>query len=404
MKRTAREIDLLHGPLLPKLVAFALPIALSSLLQQLFNAVDTSVVGRFADANALAAVGTNGEVAALLVTVSSGLAVGANVAIARCIGEERWEEIPALRRTALALALLVGVGVAVLGQWAAAPLLRLLHTPAEVLPLATTYLRIYLAGYPFLLLYDFGAAILRARGDSRRPFAALAASGALNVGLNLLFVLGCGWSVAGVALATDLSTAFAAGLVLRWLGQQKEASPSVPHPLRARERPLACILRIGIPSAVQGAVFCFANLFVQADVNRFGAAAIAGSTIAMNFEYFGYYFITAFGQAATTFTSQNYAARQLDRCRRVLVLSLGCSILSGAAVTVPLTLGYRGAAALFTTDAAVVQAAGVRIGHILAFEPLCGCYEVPSGALGPARRAHRSGHLPAAHRVERDGV
>ena len=388
----AREMDMLHGPLLGRLIRFALPIALSSMLQQLFNAVDTSVVGRFADANALAAVGTNGEVVALLVTVSSGLAVGANVWAAHCIGEEHPEKIPPILHTALLLAGALGLCGGLAGQWVAAPLLQLLNTPDDILPLAVLYLRIYFAGYPFLLLYDFGAALLRAKGDSRRPFAALAASGILNVALNLFFVLVCGLGVAGVAIATGLSTALSAGLVLHWLAGEQGAFHFSLWALRLDGAALRRILRLGIPSAVQGAVFCFANLFVQADVNRFGAAAIAGSTIAMNFEYFGYFFITAFGQAATTFTSQNFAAGQLDRCRKVLWLGMGCAAGFCALLTVPLTAGRTAASAVFSTESTVVAAAGVRILHILAFEPLCACYEVPSGVLRGA------GHsaLPAA--------
>lgn len=280
----SREIDLLHGPLLSSLIRFALPIAMSSMLQQLFHAMDTSVVGRFADANALAAVGTNGEITALLVTVSSGLAVGANVRIAHCIGEQRPQEVPSILHTALLLAGILGAAAALTGQWAAAPLLRLLNTPAGILPLAVQYLRIYLSGYPFLLVYDFGSAILRAKGDSRRPFAALAVSGFLNVLLNLFFVLVCGFGVAGVALATSLSTAVSAGLVLFWLANEPGIFRFSPVSLRLDRAALKRMAPIGLSSAVQGAVFCFANLFVQADINRFGAAAIAGSTIATNFE------------------------------------------------------------------------------------------------------------------------
>ena len=383
----AQEMDMLQGPLLGRLIRFALPIALSSMLQQLFNAVDTSVVGRFADANALAAVGTNGEIVALLVTVSSGLAVGANVQIAHCIGEARTEKIPVVLHTALLFAGVFGLGGALAGQGIAAPLLRLLHTPDEIFALAAVYLRIYFAGYPFLLVYDFGAAILRAKGDSRRPFAALAASGVLNVLLNLFFVLVCRAGVAGVAAATSLSTAFSAALVLFWLKKEQDAFHFSVSALRPDGAALQHILRIGIPSAVQGAVFCFANLFVQADVNRFGAAAIAGSTIAMNFEYFGYFFVTAFGQAATTFTGQNFAAGRLDRCRKVLWLGMGCASGFCALITVPLTVWRAAAAAFFSTEPAVIAAAGVRILHILAFEPVCACYEVPSGVLRGARHA-----------------
>lgn len=209
-----KSIDMLHGPLTGKLILFALPIAFSSMLQQLFNAADTAVMGRFADTGALAAVGTNGEIVALLVSLSAGLSVGANVLIAGYIGEEKTEPVSKILHTALLFALLTGLLGAVLGQFLAKPLLTAIRTPENVLAEAVIYLRIYFAGYPFLMLYDFGAAILRSKGDSRLPFLILTVSGGVNVVLNLFFVIVCGLGVAGVALATDLATALSAILVL----------------------------------------------------------------------------------------------------------------------------------------------------------------------------------------------
>ena len=213
MNFKSADIDMLHGPLPKKLLLFTLPIALSSILQQLFNAVDTSVVGRFADANALAAVGTNGEIVALLVTVSSGLAVGANVRIAHCIGEGNPEKIPSILHTALLLAAVLGLGGALVGQGAAAPLLRLLNTPESILPLAVLYLRIYFAGLPVILLYNFEAAIFRSVGETRMPLLALSVSGVLNVILNIFFVIALKMTVDGVAIATVLSNAVSALLL-----------------------------------------------------------------------------------------------------------------------------------------------------------------------------------------------
>lgn len=391
MSHKKRTVDMLHGPLNKKLILFALPIALSSMLQQLFNAADTSVVGHFADANALAAVGTNGEIVALLVTLSVGLAAGANVLIAHYIGEKKNDRISDALHTALSLALLLGLCGALLGQFLSRPLLVAIRTPDTVLADAILYLRIYFIGYPFLMLYDFGSAILRAKGDSRRPFIALTVSGLLNVLLNLFFVIVCHLGVAGVAIATDISTGVSAFLVLLWLVQESADFRLVPRKLRLHSAPLRQMLIIGIPSAIQGAVFCFANIFVQASVNTFGATATAGSTIAMNFEYFGYYMITAFGQAATTFTSQNFAAKEYLRCRKVLKSCLVFSILFSAVITVPLTVFRSGASALFTTDLAVIQSACLRISLILLFEPICCLYEIPAGVL------RGSGHstLPA---------
>lgn len=372
---------MLHGPLTLKIIVFALPIALSSMLQQLFNAADTSVVGHFADSNALAAVGTNGEIVALLITLSAGLSVGANVLLARCIGEKKSEQISNILHTALVLALLTGFLGAVLGQGISRPLLTLIRTPEEILGNAVLYLRIYFCGFPFLMLYDFGSAILRAKGNSRFPFIALILSGILNVLLNLLFVIGCHAGVAGVAAATGLSTAVSAFLVLWKLHLETDEFQFRIRALCLHGDYLAEILIIGIPSAVQGAVFCFANIFVQASVNSFGAIATAGSTIAMNFEYFGYFIITAFGQAATTFTSQNYAAGENNRCRHILGICLAGSFLFSALITVPLTVFRPIASGLFSSEPAVIEAACIRIGIILLFEPICGFYETPAGVL-----------------------
>lgn len=374
-------MDILHGPLTMKLIVFALPIALSSMLQQLFNAADTSVVGHFADSNALAAVGTNGEIVALLVTLSAGLSVGANVLLARCIGEKKSEQISDILHTALVLALLTGSLGVVLGQGISRPLLTLIRTPEEILDAAVLYLRIYFCGFPFLMLYDFGSAILRAKGNSRFPFIALILSGILNVLLNLLFVIGCHAGVAGVAAATGISTAVSAFLVLWKLHMESDEFQFRIRALCLHQDYLAEILMIGIPSAVQGAVFCFANIFVQASVNSFGAIATAGSTIAMNFEYFGYFIITAFGQAATTFTSQNYAAGEIRRCRHVLGICLAGSFLFSTLITVPLTVFRPAASGLFSSDPAVIEAACMRISIILLFEPICGFYETTAGVL-----------------------
>ncbi len=391
MKHRESSMDMLHGPLMGKLIGFALPIALSSMLQQLFNAADTAVVGQFADANALAAVGTNGEIVALLVSMSLGLSVGANVLLAKLIGGNRIEEVGTAIHGALGIALVLGVIGAVLGQWLARPLLVLIHTPERILEQATLYLRIYLAGYPALMLYDFGAGILRARGDSQRPFLILAVSGGINVLFNLVFVIGCKMGVVGVAIATALSSGIAAAMVLVLLCRENGAFHVNLWRINCRSEYIPKLLQIGTPAALQGAVFCFANIFVQAAVNRFGEIATAGSAIAMNFEYFGYYMITAFGQAATTFTSQNHAARNQKRCRKILWMCLLGSVVFSSVITVPLTVFQSEAAGLFTKAPEVVEQAGVRIGLILLFEPICGFYEVPAGYL----RGRGYSNLPA---------
>ena len=380
MKFKNAEVDMLHGPLIKKLLLFTLPIALSSILQQLFNAADTAVVGYFGNKDALAAVGTNTEIVALIVTVSSGLSIGANILVANLIGKNRKNEIPSAVKTSVVLSVLIGAFGMIFGQFLAEPLLRLIQAPDSILRDAVLYLRIYMLGYPFLLLYDFGSAILRARGDSRYPFFALVFSGVANVGLNLFFVIVFRMGVAGVATATGISNMLSALIVLRRLMKENRAYPESPK-LRFSLRDTGEILKTGIPSAVQGAVFCFANIFVQASVNGFGKTAIAGSTVAMNFEYFTYYIITAFGQTATTFTGQNHAAGQRERYRKILWL---CLLLSTVCSSIPIftiVLFRSFFSALLTPDPAVIESAGVRILCILLFEPICNLYEIPAGAL-----------------------
>ena len=380
MNGKTSEMDMLHGPLSGKLLLFTLPIALSSMVQQLFNAADTAVVGYFGSEGALAAVGTNTEIIALIVTLSSGLSIGANILIANRIGQNEIDELPAAVQTAMLLAALIGMAGLLLGQAAAAPLLELIQTPNSIFEEAALYLRFYMLGYPFLLLYDFGAAVLRARGDSRAPFLALMLSGAANVGLNLFFVVALHMGVAGVAIATDIFAALSALLVLRRFKKDELFRLTFRKP-QFSTKIAGNILKTGIPSAVQGAVFCFANIFVQASVNRFGETAIAGSTIAMNFEYFTYYIITAFSQTATTFTSQNYAAGQRDRCRRILWLCLGLSTVCSTIPIVTIVLFRDFFSSLFTQEAAVIESAAVRILCILLFEPICNLYEIPAVVL-----------------------
>lgn len=375
------KTDMINGSLAKNILLFTLPIALSSILQQLFNAADTSIVGYFGSTNALAAVGTNGEIIALIVTLSSGLSVGTNVIIANRIGTKKLNTISEIVNTSIILAIMAGLVGLIFGQCMVRPLLHLIKTPASIIDFAEIYLRIYLLGYPFLLLYDFVSAILRARGDSRFPFIALTISGIVNILLNMIFVIVFHLEVAGVALATDISTLLSAIMVIYYLKKDTAYFHLSFRNLHVNCHELINIIKIGIPSAIQGAVFCFANIFVQAAVNSFGAVSTAGSTIAMNFEYFAYYIITAFGQTATTFASQNYAAGQKKRCRHILLLCSVFSVLTSLIIIEPIVIFRDSFSGLFSTEQAVIQNAGIRILCILFFEPICGLYEIPAGVL-----------------------
>lgn len=329
MRYSEKNIDMLTGSLYRSILFFTIPIALSSMLQQLFNAADTAIVGLFDTSSSLAAVGTNGEIIALIVALSSGLSVGVNVLVAQQIGQHKEQNIIPIIRTAMSLAVMIGVAGLIIGQCISAPLLGLIKTPSDILASSVLYLRIYFVSYPFLLLYDFGSALL---------------------------------------------------LICR-LKKDTSSFPFALHKCDLYSESVSAILKVGIPSVIQGAVFCFANIFVQASVNSFGSSAIAGSTIAMNFEYFTYYVITAFGQTATTFTSQNYSAGQLRRCRKILRICLVFSIVSSLILIEPLVIFRNFFAGFFSADQTVIQNACLRILCILFFEPLCNLYEIPAGVL-----------------------
>ena len=376
-----KAVRMTEGPLTRNIIAFAIPIALSGMIQQLFNAADTAVVGRFTDANALAAVGINGELIALYICLSGGLAIGSNVLIAHSIGAKDTKGISRSVHTSLLLSITIGLLGMAVGLLTADPLLRLIDTPPSIFHLASLYLKLYLLGYPFLLVYDFGSAILRSHGDSRSPFFILLLSGLLNVLLNLVFVILFHMDVAGVAIATDIATAVSAIFVIYRLANEEEPFRFSPSRLTLDLPSAVTILKIGIPAALQGAVFCFANIFVQAVVNTFGTTLVAGNTIAINVEYFTYYVITAFGQTATTFVSQNYGAGNRDRCLRTGKICFLFAIFLGFAINVPASLFYPVTAGLFTTDPAIIEASGIRFLIIVLWEPLCSFYEIPAGFL-----------------------
>ncbi len=426
-KRAVQDPDMLHGPLLMKILLFAFPIAASSLLQQLLNSADTAVVGRFDSAQALAAVGSNGEVIGFFVTLFTGLSVGANVLVANYIGMRQHEKIQKAVHSIIALALVAGILMAVVGQVIARPLLELMATPDDVMELAVEYLRLYFWAGPFIMLYNFGAAILRAKGDSKRPLIALLISGVFNVILNVIFVVGLHMSVAGVALATDLSNVGSALLVMHYLAKEPDLhlfsaftdtdeiamkSPSAmaisrrkpsflhgtcskcTHLLHSYSNPSArwknlswdteCIgkvLLIGVPAGIQGAVFCLSNLFIQAQINSFGAKAVAGSAAGYNFELFSYYVTAAFAQAATTFIGQNYAAGEYKRCRKIFWICLLAGGILGAVISTPLIIWRRTVILVFTADEEAIAYAIIRMMRVLSMEALCILFEVPAAVL-----------------------
>lgn len=372
---------MLHGSLADKLILFALPLALSSILQQLFNSADVAVVGRFAGSQALAAVGANVANVGVFVNLLVGMSVGPNVVIARLIGQGKEEEVSRAVRTVIAMALFIGVGLMVLGWCIAGPLLEMTNTPDEVLAGAKLYFRIYIIGVPFITLFDFGAAILRSVGDTKRPMYVMLISGIVNVLLNLFFVIICRMSVSGVALATLISNILSAGLVLYLLTKEEGSIRWQMGSLALDMGYVKKVLQVGIPSGFQGMIFSLSNIFIQSGINSFGASTVAASSVALNFEYFAYGVSSAFAQGAVTFVSQNFGAKQMERCRKIYWLALAEGMGCTALLSLVFTIKAHWFAGIYTTEQEVVDIAVIRMLHVMSLEALTVTYEVTAGTL-----------------------
>lgn len=378
MKQTMKMTE---GSLADKIFFFALPLAASSILQQLFNSADVAVVGNFAGSNALGAVGANGSVINLLVTTFVGISIGSNVVIATFIGQNKEKKVKQAVHTSMLFALLLGLVLMVFGLFIAPQLLKLMATPTHILPLAVLYLRIYFLGVPFIVLYNFEAAILRSRGETRLPLIALSIAGVINVVLNLVFVVGLKMSVDGVAYATVISNIFSSLFLLVYLTHDTTMTHVELKQCRINKELLMHILKIGIPSGMQGALFSISNVIIQSQLNQFGSYAIAGSAAALNFEILSYYFFEGFGQAAITFVGQNYGAGRMDRCHQVLKYCW----LEASVVTIVTTFLFvlfaKPLAAIFSRDPHVLDYAVRRMNILITFEILNMSIEILSGAM-----------------------
>ena len=379
--------NMIEGTLLDKIVLFALPLAITSILQQLFNAADLAVVGRFASPQAMAAVGSNASVINLIISFFVGLSVGANALIAMQIGSGHKERINETVHTVITVSLIAGCSLIVIGFFVSKPLLILMAAPAEVMNLAILYLRIYFFAMPALMIYNYGSAILRSKGDSKRPLYAMILSGIINIFLNLIFVIIFHLHVIGVALATVFSNMFGAGLVLYYLMTEEESFRLSFRKLGVNKDYLLKMLQIGLPAGLQGAVFSLSNVVIQSTVNSFGADAIAGATAAANFDFISYCAMNGFAQAAVTFTSQNYGAKRYDRCKKVFRLCMGCGIGASVVVVLVLSVLRYQVIGLFTTDPAVIEYAMIRISSAFYFHYLIGTYEISGGCLRGMNRS-----------------
>ncbi len=381
MKSKSYEIDMTSGSLAGKIIRFALPLMLSSILQLLFNAADVIVVGRFVGHEALAAVGSTTALVNLFVNLFMGFSVSTNVLVARYFASNNRQGADDTVHTSVMFSLLCGGALILVGLFLAKPMLTLMGTPDDVLDMAALYIRVYFCGMPVVMLYNFGAAILRAVGDTKRPLYFLLAAGVLNVLINLFAVIVLHMGVAGVALATVISQALSAGLIVRCLMKSDGAYKLSLKRLRIVPSCLKTMIRIGLPAGMQGAIFSLSNVLIQSSINLFGSIAMAGSTAAANLEGFVYMSMNSLHQTSLSFTSQNFGAHKLDRIKRVLILCEVYVIILGLVMGVGVYLLGHQLLGIYSSDPEVISSGMIRLACICAPYFLCGMMDVAVGSL-----------------------
>ena len=375
------EIDMCNGPLFGKIILFALPLMLSGILQLLFNAADMIVVGRWAGEDALAAVGSTGSLVNLLVNVFIGLSVGSNVLVARYYGSGQEKELSDTVHTAILVSIITGIALIFIGFFIAPKILVLMGTPEDVLPLSVLYIRIYFCGMPAMMLYNFGASILRAVGDTKRPLYFLTIAGVINVILNLIFVIVFHMSVDGVALATTISQIVSAVLVVLCLMKVDGPYRLELKKLRISRHKLGMMIRIGLPAGFQGAVFSISNVLIQSSVNSFGSLVMAGNSAAANLEGFVYTAMNTFHQTAVSFASQNYGAQKYKRISKILWICCLCVTTVGLIMGGIFYLASGTLLQLYSDDVVVIGYGIKRLMYICIPYFLCGLMDTVVGVL-----------------------
>lgn len=379
-----QKLDMLNGSIWNKLPVFALPIAATGILEQLFNASDIAIVGNFAQTDktaAVAAVGANSPIIGLILNLFIGIALGANVVIANAIGRDDRQTVQKAVHTSMVVSVIGGVLVAIIGELIAEPLLTVLNVPDDVLELALLYLRIYFLGMPVILLYNFEAAIFRSIGETKMPLIALTLSGILNVLLNLFFVIVLKMSVNGVATATVIANVVSAGILYIKLVKSDKYIKVEFKKLRIDGKVFAKIMQIGLPAGIQSAVFAVANIVIQGAINSLGTVVIAASSAAFNIEIIAYNVMNSFSQACTTFVGQNFGANKIDRCKKTLFLCLiEDAIASGTAILIVLITG-KFLLSIFNNNPEVIEIGYTRLVIIFIAYIFSMLYEVMSGYL-----------------------
>ena len=381
-RQKSYEIDMANGPLLGKIIKFAIPLMLSGILQLFFNAADIIVVGNFAeDHTALAAVGSTGSLINLIVNVFIGLSVGTNVLVARYYGAQDRKNMHETVHTSVAISIIFGIILIFIGVFLAEPLLNLMGTPTDVIDQAVLYVRIYFAGMPVMMLYNFGAAILRAVGDTKRPLYYLSLAGVVNVVINLILVLVFHMGVAGVAIATVISQVVAAVLVLLCLMKTDAPYKVYFKEIKVYKDKLIEMAKIGLPAGMQGAVFSISNVLIQSSINSFESLAMAGSTAAANLEGFVYTAMNSFHQTALSFTGQNMGAKKYSRVNKILGLCIACVSVTGMVLGGLEFIFAPQLLSIYNSDPQVISYGAIRLMYIGLPYFICGIMDVMVGSL-----------------------
>lgn len=373
--------SMLEGSLWKKIFFFAMPLAASSILQQLFNAADSAVVGRFAGSEALAAVGANTPVTSLFINALVGLSIGANVVIAQYIGADNKKRIGETIQTAVLFSILGGIVIGIIGLVLADTILALIGTPDNVIGLGSLYLRIYFLGVPFISLFNFSSAIIRSSGDTKRPMYCLIIAGVLNIILNLILVIVFNLSVAGVAIATVISQIVSSCILTYSLVKEEGLIHLELKGIHLEKTAMIRILKTGAPASLQSMVFSLSNVCLQSGINSFGSNAIAGSATASNFEYFDYFMVNAFNQAAVTFIGQNFAAKKFDRCKEIYKVCMIESLIGILCMEAMFYVGRDQFISLYTTEKLVAGYALIRMYHCMIPHFLMNSYEITGSVL-----------------------
>lgn len=361
MTKIRKTVDMLNGSIWDKIILFALPLAATSILQQLFNSADVAVVGHYSGNLAIAAVGVNTPIINILINLFVGMSVGANVVLAKFLGAGNKEEASKTTHTAIVISVIFGIFIGIVGFLLARPFLVLLKTQSDIIDMATLYLKIYFSGMPFIMLYNFENAIFRSKGDTRTPLIVLVIAGVLNIGLNIFFVAVCGMNVEGVAIATVISNIASAIVLYIVLMKSEEGIKLEFRKLKIDMPILKQIVKVGIPAGVQGTIFSLSNLFIVSALNELGSLTVAGNTAAMYYDLYIFFIVDAFGQAATSFVGQNYGAGNLKRCKKITWMSMALGVAAGLIVAAILMLFPKFFLGLYTDDAQVISIGVTRL-------------------------------------------